>query len=68
MLPSSDLFMVDCFPLKHLMIYLVCYVKVFDVFSGLKKGLYHPLGGIANPKIKLVHFLTTIFFAKRKRQ
>ncbi len=30
-------------------------------------GLDHPLDGITNPKYKLLHFLTTNFFAKRKR-
>jgi hypothetical protein len=30
-------------------------------------GLYHPLGGISNPKYKLLHFLKTIYFYKDKK-
>jgi hypothetical protein len=30
-------------------------------------GLYHTLDGITNPKYKLLLFLTTIFFTKRRR-
>jgi len=30
-------------------------------------GLYHPVAGVTNPKYKLLHFLTTNFFAKRGR-
>jgi hypothetical protein len=31
-------------------------------------GLYHPLDGVAVPMYKLLHFLTNIFFAKRRRR
>ncbi len=32
-----------------------------DVLNdAVKIGLYHPLGGIANPKYKLQHYFTTI--------
>ncbi len=30
-------------------------------------GLYHPLDRVTNPKYKLLHFLTTIFFYKEKK-
>jgi len=30
-------------------------------------GLYHPLDCVINPKYKLLHFLTTIFFYKEKK-
>ncbi len=40
---------------------------ISTAFVWLQIGLYHSVDAITNPKYKLLHFLTTIFFTKRRR-
>jgi hypothetical protein len=49
-------------------VFFLSQLLLLNKLERLPMGLNHPLNGVNNPKYKLLHFLTTNFFGKRRRR